>query len=626
MEGDRWQQLSQIFEAALAVPPEDRDALLADRCGTDDALLRDVQSLIESHQKASAENFIGMPAAQRAAPLLTDEVGQSQSSIQRLQPGDQISHYEVKQLLGTGGMGEVYLATDTRLDRAVALKILPEEVAADQRRMLRFKQEARAVSALNQPNILTIYEFGETENLHFLASEFIDGETLRRKFASGRLKLGEMLDIAIQVCAALEAAHEANIVHRDIKPENIMIRRRDSVVKVLDFGLAKLSDKTSTIGQVTDTEAATEVLVRTVPGSIMGTFNYMSPEQTQGLHVDHRSDIWSVGVVVYEMITGRSPFAGPTPSHTVVSILEKHPEPLSKFVKTPVPSELQRIVGKTLEKDPKERYQSASDLLIDLKNLRKQVNVEAEIRRSDPSAKKQGGLLDAQPAIGTSTRRRFFGRVLPIVLVIAVLVLGIVVAFYLLRPPSTPPPGMVPIAQHELNYSITVQKYREGKPFEEPFNLSREINFERDYRIRLNVRSPEAGYLYVLNETPDPGEPLSILFPSPKTNSGSAFLTENTVITIPETSWFSLDSDRGSEKIWLVWSTSTIPALEPLRGFANSEDKGVVTDANLNQQALMFIRSNADSQTTAVKDEQNKQTVIRTDKTVLLHLLTLEHH
>jgi serine/threonine protein kinase len=625
MERERWLQVSKIFEAALAAHPEERDALVASHCGTDEELRREVEQLIASHQKAVDQDFIGSPAAERAAPMLaSDQI--AEGPVQRLKPGQEIAHYEIKQLLGVGGMGEVYLASDRRLDRLVALKILPQEVATDQRRMLRFKQEAKAVSALNQPNILTIYEFGEFENLHYLASEFIDGETLRRQLVAGQGKLSQTLEIAIQICAALDAAHEAKIVHRDIKPENVMIRRRDSVVKVLDFGLAKLSDRTSTVGHTTDTEAATEVLLKTRPGSVMGTFNYMSPEQVQGQPVDHRSDIWSVGVLIYEMVAGQTPFAGPTHNHTAVSILEKEPESLQNAAKLKVPAELERIVGKTLEKDRNERYQSVGDLLVDLRKLKKQIELDEQVRRSDPTASRTKEQYD-QPKLEKEKSAQRTKAYIPYAVIAAVLILGITVALLVRRSLETAPPRTTPatpVVQRQLNYWITVQKYRDGAPFEGPFDLAKEINFEKDYRIRLNVSSPEAGYLYVLNESPEEGAPLSILFPSPKTNSGSAFLAENTVTKIPETSWFALDDERGREKVWLVWSLNTVPELEALRRFANPTDKGVVSDTALNRDALRFIQANADPGETVERNE--RQTQVRADKPLIVHLVMLEHN
>src|SRR5258708_23972137 len=359
MEPERWQQISEIFKSAIALEPAERLAYVETHCGADDSLRRQVEMLIDSHQKADAEKFINSPAAERAAPLLVSKDSEAELSRNRLEKGQEVSHYLIIQKLGAGGMGEVYLARDTQLDRTVALKILPADVASDKRRMQRFKQEARIASALNQPNIVTIFEFNETDSLHFIATEYVDGETLRHHLRGTRVTLAEIIDISMQILAALDAAHEAKIVHRDIKPENVMIRRRDRVVKVLDFGLAKLTEKKT--GSLSDTEAATEMLVKTVPGSVMGTVSYMSPEQAQGLTVDNRTDLWSTGVVLYEMIAGRPPFAGSTSSHTVVEILEKDPRRLAVVSSVRVPEELQRIVSKALDKNPDERYQTAKD-------------------------------------------------------------------------------------------------------------------------------------------------------------------------------------------------------------------------------------------------------------------------
>ena len=292
--------------------------------------------------------------------------------------GTRFSRYEIRSRVGAGGMGDVYLAQDMNLNRPVALKLLPAEIQSKDR-LHRFEQEARAASALNHPNILTIYEIGVEGEAHFIATEFIDGETLRQHMAHVRAKLHTVLDVCMQVASALAAAHQAGIVHRDIKPENIMIRR-DGYVKVLDFGLAKLTERQSISP---DTEAQTVTLLKTEPGVVMGTVTYMSPEQAQGLQVDARTDIWSVGVVLYEMLTGHVPFEGPTYSHVIVSILEKEPPPFVQY--TPiVPGELERIVMKALAKDCEERYQTIKDLLIDLRRLNKRLEAEAELERSVP--------------------------------------------------------------------------------------------------------------------------------------------------------------------------------------------------------------------------------------------------
>jgi serine/threonine protein kinase/TolB-like protein/Flp pilus assembly protein TadD len=295
--------------------------------------------------------------------------------------GTKIGRYEIRSKIGEGGMGEVYLAQDTELERTVALKVLPADVAADQQRMNRFVQEAKAVSALNHPNILTIHEIGQADDTRFIATEFIDGETLRQHIGATQLNLNETLDIGIQIASALAVAHEAGITHRDIKPENIMLRRRDSIVKVLDFGLAKLAASESS---GIDTEAATKALFKTEPGTVMGTVLYMSPEQARGIPVDGRTDLFSLGVVLYEMVSSHLPFAGNNTNEVISAILSREqPAPLARFAHD-IPAELDRIVSKALAKDREERYQSAKDLLIDLKRLKQRLAFEAEQARSQP--------------------------------------------------------------------------------------------------------------------------------------------------------------------------------------------------------------------------------------------------
>jgi len=311
-----------------------------------------------------------------------------------LSPGIKLGRYQIRSKIGEGGMGEVYLANDTELDRTIAIKVLQKDVAADAQRLQRFILEAKAASGLNHPHILTIYEIGTADNLRFIATEFIDGETLRQRLHKG-MKLVEVLEVAIQVASALSAAHDAGIVHRDIKPENVMLRR-DGYVKVLDFGLAKLTEPKNT---APDTEAPTKAMVNTAAGAVVGTANYMSPEQAKGTNVDSRSDLWSLGVLIYEMISGHVPFAGETPTESISLILQKEPVPLMRYV-SDAPAELERIVTKALTKNRDERYQTAKDLLIDLRNLKRRIEVDAEIDRTVPPelrAASTGSLGAADP-------------------------------------------------------------------------------------------------------------------------------------------------------------------------------------------------------------------------------------
>ena len=293
--------------------------------------------------------------------------------------GTSLGRFEIRSHIGAGGMGEVYLAMDTMLDREVALKILPPDIASDPQRMQRFIQEAKTASGLNHPNILTIFEIGEWGPTYFIATEYIDGITLRQHMAGMSVKLSEALDIAAQIAAALTAAHAAGIVHRDVKPENIMLRK-DGYAKLLDFGLAKPTERQTS---AVDTEAATQMLVNTSPGMVMGTVSYMSPEQARGFALDARTDIWSLGCVLYEMVAGRVPFAGGTTSDVIVAVLDREPPPLPGGPHG-TPLELQRILRKSLRKDKEERYQSVKDLLVDLRALKQEVDFEAKLETSVP--------------------------------------------------------------------------------------------------------------------------------------------------------------------------------------------------------------------------------------------------
>ncbi len=292
--------------------------------------------------------------------------------------GSEVSHYRILEKLGAGGMGEVYLAEDMKLGRKVAIKILSEEYTTNKDRLHRFEQEAAAASNLNHPNILTIHEVGSDDGRHFIATEYIDGVTLRQKAAEAPMEIREILDIAIQVASALEEAHSAGIVHRDIKPDNIMVRR-NGYVKVLDFGLAKLTETVDR--SPLDPDAASRVLFQTDSGVVLGTSHYMSPKQARGRPVDARSDIWSLGVVIYEMVAGRTPFSGETSTDVIVAITQKEPPPIARFAPN-VPAELDWIVNKALRKDRDERYQTIKELLTDLRRLRQRLEFEQELERT----------------------------------------------------------------------------------------------------------------------------------------------------------------------------------------------------------------------------------------------------
>ena len=354
LTSERWRQVKEIFQAAVELPDAERGGYLTNACAGAASLQTEVESLIAAHQQPGS--FLDTPAVDLAA------AARDQSS---LLAGQSFGHYQILSLLSRGGMGEVYRAKDTVLGREVAIKVLPCAFSVDQDRLRRFEQEARAVSALNHPNIITIHEFGQADCNYFIVSELIEGETLRQRTANGPMAPDEIPEVAIQIASALNAAHEAGIVHRDVKPENVMVRP-DGLVKVLDFGLAKLSD--APFSSAFETDAPTRRF-KTEPGTIMGTVAYMSPEQMRGQELDARSDLFSLGVALYEMAAGQSPFARPTAADVIAAILEKEPPPLPR-IEPEVPETLDAIIRKTLRKDREERYQTAAELLADLKSLK----------------------------------------------------------------------------------------------------------------------------------------------------------------------------------------------------------------------------------------------------------------
>lgn len=390
MTPERYQRIGELFHEALELSPEQRESWLDQTCGSDSELRVEVANLLANEVESNA--FLSRPALNVAAEILAGDLRPSLV-------GKTIGRYQIISQLGSGGMGEVYLAQDTRLGRSVALKVLAPQLREQQEQLRRLEQEARAASALNHPNILTIYETGEADNVHFIAAEYVGGESLRECLGRGTFTVRQALEIAIQIVAALEAAHRAGIVHRDVKPENIILRK-DGLIKLLDFGIAKLAQ---TPIEPLDDDAQTQQLMRTSPGVVVGTASYMSPEQVRGQTVDPRTDEWSFGVTLYEMLTGVLPFAGETLSDKIAEILKTEPEPPTQL-NPEIPSELQRIILKTLRKDPEERYQNIKSLLIDLRDLMQTLEVQSKLQRtrthdgldlSSVSSKMPGGQMQS---------------------------------------------------------------------------------------------------------------------------------------------------------------------------------------------------------------------------------------
>jgi serine/threonine protein kinase len=403
MKAERWRQVEQLYDAALELPVAERARFAHEACGGDEDLQRELLSLLAAEQEIGG--FMESPALDIAAKA----VAQERSTFN--QPsfiGHELGPYKIEKLLGAGGMGEVYLAYDAKLKRNVALKILPPQFTSDPERVKRFERESRAVSALNHPNLITIYDIGISDGVHYIATEFVSGKTVRDLIDDG-LKMRDALAIATQAAEALAAAHAAGILHRDIKPENIMVRP-DGYVKVLDFGLAKLNEPAAVSGVNHSS--------RTQPGLLMGTLAYMSPEQAAGDEVDQRSDIWSLGIVLYEMMTGSSPTKGANRLETLGTILSK--EPLISTNSHPsLPAELDHLLGKALEKDRELRYQTASDFRVDLKRLKREMD-------SSPSQSADGArtALRNLSAVASPAQSWLRRTRIPVALAVVVLLLG----------------------------------------------------------------------------------------------------------------------------------------------------------------------------------------------------------
>ncbi len=368
MTPERWQRIEEVLQAALDQPPADRATFLNQACAGDHELERETNSLVEAYDEGA--DFFAEPAIAQDARVLINGDGQ-------MHPGREIGPYRIIKHIGSGGMGEVYLAHDPRLDRLVALKVIRAGLVFDEALLRRFQTEARVASALNHANILTVYEIGQDGEIFFIATEYIDGLTIRERIRAADLTLKDVFEIAGQLLSGLETAHAAGIIHRDIKPENV-IQRHDGVVKILDFGIAKLLEKSSP-----ETPVTTSPIIRTETGVgvMLGTIGYMSPEQVRGLPVDVQTDIWSCGVVLYEMLGGRRPFDGETNADTLVTMLEREPEPLfDAGAQTPAAlRQIQLVIDKALCKEPAGRYQSAAEMRTSLEKIRRALEANKQL-------------------------------------------------------------------------------------------------------------------------------------------------------------------------------------------------------------------------------------------------------
>ena len=546
----------------------------------------------------------------------------------RLTPPTRFGKYEVRALLGSGGMGEVYLATDPVLNRPVALKIVRTDRTPDNE-LDRFEQEACAASALNHPNILTIYEFGEHEGTRFIAAEYVEGESLRNRLTSGSRKTGaaaglpviDVLDIATQVATALAAAHRAGIIHRDVKPENIAIRP-DGLVKVLDFGLAKHVPRDS---------INAETVMTTTPGVILGTVAYVSPEQARGLAVDARGDVWSLGCVLYEMLTGHVPFEGASAIDVLSSVVGR--EPASLLERRPdCPPPLASIVTRMLSKERDARQQTMTEVVAELKTVRRALDSGGS--RAD-AVSVPAAAVPARPDHDDRRTSAPSRRARALMVTAAVVLVGLVSAAWFwprardanpLPQPngaSVPaPPGGAAPAPVRLDFWLTVQRMRDGREYQTPFVSSGREIFESGWKFKLNASSPVASSLYVLNVGPGPtGQTtLHVLYPM---RGGTATMPAGAVMT---SRWYVFTDHPGPERFWLVSSTAPVPELEAVTPLVNSEDKGLVSRPEDVAAIMRLLEQHRVDEAQVTKDKDTSHTVVAAAAPVIAHLVELEHH
>ena len=611
MTPERYQLVKQIFHDAVAQAPADRPAYLQRCCGSDDELRQAVEKMLAAIEEVGS--FLDAPAvealsesaiAQMAHPLI----------------GRDISHFKILDRLGEGGMGEVYSALDKRLDRKVALKLLPAEYTHEPDRVRRFEQEAKAASALNHPNIVTIFEIGRIEQLHFISQELIEGETLRDRIRRGPVPAQEALEIAWQTARALQIAHEAGIVHRDIKPENIMIRR-DGFIKVLDFGLAKLTETRPSLSAI-DSGVDTFIQAKTTPGTVLGTVTYMSPEQARGQDVDARSDLWSLGVVLYEMVVGQKPFRGETATDIIVSIIEREPPPL-----TQVPPELDQVIRRLLAKNREDRYPSAEELAMELKEVQRQLETDVEqaqtaqfsvplITKVQPAATTK---VETPPAAPGPKR-----SVWPLAIVGVLLLAGIgIVAWWMLRPAAAPAVVETALPERTFNYSLTVQKVRDGKLYQSEFQSTGRDFYENGWKFRLNFTSPQPGALYLINEGPTKGGATSYQLLYPLSSNGSARLGAGERM---QTGWFVFDVNPGREKFWIIWADQPLEELEVVKQeVLNPTDLGMIKDSAQGEKLKGLLAKFSQPPATFVEDREQRQTIVKGRGRVFAYLVELEH-
>jgi len=641
MNKERANQIEEMYHAALEVAEQEREAFLRQNCGADEDLRREVESLLSFNNVPA--NFLDNIPESFVAEMFAEQESEN-SLIDR-----QIGRYKVERLLGKGGMGEVYLAEDVRLKRPVALKFLSVTNSDNQNLLRRFEQEAFAVSALNHPNILTVYDFITEENMNIIAAEYVEGEPLRDKMNGGKLPLNEVLQIIEQVAFALAAAHNAGIIHRDIKPENIIIRK-DGIVKVLDFGLAKLTEQAR---DSANAEVKTKMRSLTISGMIFGTPSYMSPEQVRGQkNINGQTDIWSLGIVLFEMIAGQVPFSGDTNGDRIASILKTDPPVLSRMI-ADCPPEFESIINKALAKNVRDRYQSMEDFALDIKRFRRRLELESELKRSNaaesPAQKnpKETGHSDrdffeastkdlkfSETSVSTEEREIPKSRRFPIFLVAGLLGLFSIAGFIFWKNSAAVVSNanvsedsnlhnIQTLPERAVSYYLNVQKMRSGKPFEEPFRASGREIFENGYKFRMILESDTDGFLYIFNEGKNEnGKTEYYLLQPTSPEKNSALIKAKQEI---QTAYNVFGGGKGTEIVWMIWTKNENEFIENTKKAAIEDGGGGIVNENNSLRLNEFLLQHNKDDKKIDKESSREVTTVKSTGDFIIHRLELEH-
>ncbi|HVF56602.1 MAG TPA: protein kinase [Pyrinomonadaceae bacterium] len=647
---ERRRRIEELFHAALDCRGDaERDALLAEACAGDAPLREEIERLLAADKRS--ETFMEEPAArvvaERFAASSAAPHDSSETSAQRsphaheaaFSPGEVLAgRYEIERPLGRGGIGVVYLARDRQLlGKRVVVKRLLDESLRSEWMVRKFKHEMEALTRLDHRGIVGVRDAGETgDGLPYIVMQYIEGVDLAHALEPAGMSLERVARLMRQAGRALSAAHEAGVLHRDLKPANIMLQptsEGDEEVKLIDFGIAKV--KNSVLAPSTAVAQA------------VGTVSYMSPEQLNAEELTPASDVYSLGVIAYEMLTGRKPFV-PASVFQLPEMQRAGVRVLPRALRPDLPEAAESVMLKALSFRPHERYASARQFG---ESLALALEAGAEIADAAKGARDEGARLsgegaqrrgdgfveDEAIAARTASKSRSRKRALRLLLGVAAASSALVVIGALLmrgvreRPVNvaSSPPAVSNAAQLTFTYWLDVQKYRGGRPFEEEFRLAGEINFEKDYRVRLGIVAPQPGYLYIVNEGPETAGGLpdyNVLFPTPTANDGSAFLKANQTIRIPERVPFKFDAQKGVEKLWLIYSAQSIAELEAVKGVVNAVERGVVSDRAQILTLRDFIARRAASMPEVARDEGRTLTSVTSREEILVHLLRLEHH